>query len=298
MPRVDAGVEQRDRDARPSAPGSSTSDPPAARRPEGVRVERGAGDGGRIRGAHRVDARHDRVALERGEQRRVDRRREAVQDADVRLLGVDRRAARPRAPRSRAAAPACAAAVHARICSSVARPPARADAVGERRRAEDDDPAAPELRQRAAAEQPLPALRRPTGASAAPARRRPPRARAQPRASAATRALDRRVRIERKVAGQLERTGEPGRGGDHRRVVGAERERREPRVGQRRAQLRVRRDAADDRDRPVARLLGGRAKPADERPHDRPLVRGGEVGPPRVELVLAEARARRRAARS
>ena len=65
-------------------------------------------------------------------------------------------------------------------------------------------------------------------------------------------------------------------------------------VGQRRAQLRVRRDAADDRDRVGA----GRLDPLDERAHDRALVARGEVGAARLELGRGRGRGRRRGAPS
>src|SRR5581483_2701557 len=101
--------------------------------------------------------------------------------------------------------------------------------------------------------------------------------------AAAIAPLRNRIRIEaERVAG----CGDvPRRGGDHRGVVGAQRERRRDRLGQRGAELGVRRDAADDRDRvrgePFERLAG----PLDERADDRALVGGGEIRPPRLELV-------------
>ncbi len=95
-------------------------------------------------------------------------------------------------------------------------------------------------------------------------------------------------------SGYGERGRVPGGGGDHRRVVGAERERRGDCVRERGAQLGVGGDAADDRD-PVA---AGGLEPLDERAHDRALVARREVGAARLELGRARGRARRRAARS
>ena len=66
--------------------------------------------------------------------------------------------------------------------------------------------------------------------------------------------LARGVRVEGEVPGVRHGLGPAGGRGDHRRVVGAEGERRRGRVGERRPQRRVRGDAADDRDlrsRPV-----------------------------------------------
>src|SRR5262249_52825918 len=54
--------------------------------------------------------------------------------------------------------------------------------------------------------------------------------------------LSRRIRVEREVGGRLERGREARGGGDHRRVVGAERERREGGARERRTELGVGRD--------------------------------------------------------
>src|SRR3954451_23780950 len=95
----------------------------------------------------------------------------------------------------------------------------------------------------------------------------------------------RRKGIERKITRRLDRLAVSGRRGDHRGVVGAERERRRGRGAARRPQLGVRRHAADDGDPLGARLLGGLERPRDERAHDRPLVARGQIGTPRLELV-------------
>ena len=90
------------------------------------------------------------------------------------------------------------------------------------------------------------------------------------------------------TAGTANGLGPARRRGDHRRVVGAERERRRGCVRQRRPQRRVRGDAADDRDPLPPRLLRRLAHALDERPHDRVLVGSREVGAARSELLLVE----------
>src|SRR5581483_3168437 len=100
------------------------------------------------------------------------------------------------------------------------------------------------------------------------------------RAATATR-LRGGTRIEDKVVRVRDALPVAARRGDHRRVVGAERERGERSLGQRRAQLGVRRHAAHHRDP----LCTGRLEPLDERAHDRPLVARRQVGPARGELV-------------
>src|SRR5581483_4968884 len=103
--------------------------------------------------------------------------------------------------------------------------------------------------------------------------------------TAAYRVSARGVRIETEVARIRERRREaPGRR-DHRRVVGAELERNQCRIGERRPQLRVRRDAADDRDARRSELCRSVAHASDERADDGALIRRGEIGPTRVELV-------------
>src|SRR6266516_2208510 len=98
---------------------------------------------------------------------------------------------------------------------------------------------------------------------------------------------DRRgVRIEGKVSRIGDGLGEAGGRGDHGRVVGGVRERSEPGVGQRRAELRVRGHAADDGDLLGARALRSLARPLDERADDGPLVARGEVGAPLVDLSV------------
>src|SRR5262249_26090427 len=75
---------------------------------------------------------------------------------------------------------------------------------------------------------------------------------------------------------------------DHGGIVRAELERREPGLGKRRAQARVRGDASDDRDSLEPRLLDSRADPLHESAQDRALVGRGKVWPPPLDLVLSE----------
>src|SRR5688500_13934483 len=181
--------------------------------------------------------------------------------------------------------PASDAAVQPRISDSLAWPPAsatRSASDGCRRTTIIRWPIATALRSPSTkprhADAPDPAGS-PPGAPCPPAVSSRPAATARQPASQ-SRSGARRIRIQVKVPRIRKAPAVPPGGGDHRRVVGAERERREPRLRQRRPQLRVRRDPADDRDRLVPLALGGRLEALDERPHDRALVRGGEVGAP------------------
>ena len=79
-----------------TTPAADAAEPPAPARPDwlaGTSHRDWLLDGDRIRGAYREDARHPPVALEHGEQCRVDRRSEAVEHAHVGLFGIDGRAA-------------------------------------------------------------------------------------------------------------------------------------------------------------------------------------------------------------
>src|SRR5438876_1094725 len=105
----------------------------------------------------------------------------------------------------------------------------------------------------------------------------------------ACRGSARGVGIEPKITGVRDSLGEPGRRGDHRRVVGAQLERRERGVApERGSQLRVRRHTADDRDSAPAVLPRRLADATDECAHDRALVRGGEVGAAALQLLRAQ----------
>src|SRR5690348_8880514 len=106
--------------------------------------------------------------------------------------------------------------------------------------------------------------------------------------TAAYPASARGVRIEAEVRRIGERSREtPGRR-DHRRVVGAELERRQRGVGKRGTQLRVRRDAADDRDARRPELRRSLAHAPDERADDGVLIRRSEIGPPSFELARGQ----------
>src|ERR687888_2043680 len=182
---------------------------------------------------------------------------------------------------------ASAAAVQLRSCFSVASPPARAT------RSESDG-----LRSTTIIR--WPSATRGRGPPASPTQlaadcgtfaRAPPDTATS--AAAATRAARAsagrlRVRIERKILRVLEGLDEAGGRGDHRCVVGAEWERSERRAGDRRPQLGVRGDAADDGDL-VGACRGRRLqRPADERPDDRALVARGKVGAAPLQLVGRE----------
>src|SRR5580765_4060322 len=88
-----------------------------------------------------------------------------------------------------------------------------------------------------------------------------------------------RVRIEPKIAGILDGIREARGRGDHRRVVRAERQRREGRRrGKRSAQLRIRSYATDHGDLRTTELRSSLLGPVDESAHDRRLVARGEIG--------------------
>src|SRR5207247_888317 len=95
----------------------------------------------------------------------------------------------------------------------------------------------------------------------------------------------RRIRIQCKITSERDYLDVPPRGGDHRRVVGAELERRERGAGKRGAQLGVRRHASDDGDPAGPDLLRCDFRPLDEGADDRPLIRGGEVRAAPLQLV-------------
>src|SRR5919198_290661 len=157
---------------------------------------------------------------------------------------------------------ASAAAVQRRSCFSVASPPARAT------RSASDGPRSTTIIRWPSATRGLGAAASPAAATSA----------SRPRAGRL------RVRIERKILGVALGLDEARGRGDHRRVVGAEREWRERGAGQRGTELRVGRDAADDGDLLRAGRLGGLERAADERADDRALVARGEIGAPPLEL--------------
>src|SRR6266576_6974610 len=100
--------------------------------------------------------------------------------------------------------------------------------------------------------------------------------------------LARGVRVEGQVARVRHRLGPAGGRGNHRRVVGAEGERCRSRARARGPQGRSRGDAADDRDPLAPGLFCGLPHALDERPHDRVLIRGREIGAARLELLVAQ----------
>src|SRR5919199_2929501 len=159
---------------------------------------------------------------------------------------------------------ASAAAVQRRSCFSVARPPARAT-----RSASDGLRSTTIIR--------WPSATRGRGAPASPTQlaadcgafvRAPPEAATSAAAATSARSANAgrlRVRIERKILGVREGLRVARGRGDHRRVVGAERERCERGPGDRGAELRVGGDPADDGDLVDTRRLGGLERPYDER---------------------------------
>ena len=93
--RVDAGVEQRDRDAGAIDARERDLDPSSAPRREHVGLEDRTvlRHGRRVRRADGEHPLHRRVSLERGQEPGIEGRREPVQHAHVGLLGLDRDAA-------------------------------------------------------------------------------------------------------------------------------------------------------------------------------------------------------------
>jgi hypothetical protein len=90
-----------------------------------------------------------------------------------------------------------------------------------------------------------------------------------------------RRRIEAQVVRVLDGLQEARRGGDHRGVVRAELDGRDPDLHIQPlhgcAQLRVRRHAASDGQPPEALALQRRTRALDESLDDRALIRGGKV---------------------
>ena len=205
-----------------------------------------------------------RVADGDRERAGIERRREAVEHAVVRVLGLDRRALereprehlalrrRARRPSRRAPAPPWRSRLPRRHGSRGTASRARRSSghrVAPRAGRRAGSPTRPRFPRagrrrshprRAAAQRPR----------APPRRRREPAAPSAAAPSALTRPRlgSRRIRIHDSGLGSGQGVGEARRRRDHRRVVGAERERHERRIGQRRAELGVRRHAADDRD--------------------------------------------------
>src|ERR687887_156502 len=176
---------------------------------------------------------------------------------------------------------ASAAAVQRRSCFSVASPPTRAT------RSESDG-----LRSTTIIR--WPSATRGRGPPASPTQlaadcgafvRAPPDAATRASRASAGRLC---VRIERKILRVAETLCEACGRGDHGGVVGAELERSERGARDGGAELRVRRDPADDGDPLGAGRLRGLERPPDERADDRALVARGEIGAAPLELLRRE----------
>ena len=135
---VDARVEQGDRHAAPAGPGQADLGTARHSRREAALLDQRRRDRGRIRDADRIDARDLGSALEEGDRPRVERRREAREDARVTVLGPHANAVlrEPcdeqvvRGERGRGPAPLL------RLGRLTA---GRRDPIGERRAVQDDD---------------------------------------------------------------------------------------------------------------------------------------------------------------
>ena len=301
--RIDAGVEQRDRDAAAVQTGNVDPGPMPGCGPEIGAREHTRGDRRRIRDPHRIDPGDVRVALEQRDGAGVDDGREAVEDAGEAVVGVQRdplprkagdetplgreRGRRPPAlllRGGRAARGATRCASDGVFRTTITRAPSATRGR---------EPTSPRQVAAAGAETgACPALLPPAASSAAVA------IAVRSARITARRGSARGVRIEAKITRVRDRCREARSRGDHRRVVGAERERRERSLRQRGAKLGVRGDTADDGDPRLAGLLDGLADAPDERTDDRALVRGGEIRAARRQLGLARAPASRTAAPS
>ena len=255
---------------------------------------------GRVGDPHRVDALHPLRPLDERDRTGVEDGGESVQrprepelrldrDADAGEVGDELALGRGRGRR-----PPPLVGVAREAAGAV-------DAVGEREgRQHDEDALADPDRGTRTADETVPRGRRLDPRRRRRRRRAPPPAGTISTAAAAIPArtispapLRHRIGVQaERVGGRL---GVAGGGGDHRRIVRAELERGGDCLGQRRAQLRVGGDAADDRDppaRPPRRACARRAparSPAGTRRRGR---RGARPAP------AARGRAPRRAARS
>ena len=285
--RVDAGVEQGDGHAAAGDAGEPDTGPRSARDRLPDRTEP---DRCRVRGSNGIDALHARRPLDHGDRPRVEDRGEAVQRPRVAELGPARYT--PSRPRFEmnccCAAPRPTSSGARRV--SLASPPARWTRSASEKAVSTTRTRWPAStgrarRRRARSRRPPP---RAASATEAGRRLRPPgrpalRRRRVPRAARRRDALRHRIRVQaQRVGGGLRVP--PGRG-DHRGIVGAERERRSGRLRQRRAQLGIGGDAADDRDpvgaeprrpAPSARRARGRSR-AGTTPRGR---RGAVRAPP------------------
>ena len=263
----------------PSNPGQRHGDARVGALLEEVRVDGRVRQCRRIDGPHGVDTRDARVALERREQPRIDRGGEAVQDSDVRLLGIDRRAVE-REPRDRPllrVARSRGPGTHLALGRAAA---CTRHAIGQGRRLQDDDPPSSELRERPAAEQPLPA-----GGAAGIAVRCARGAARSEREDDGERGAHRRqcpcatrTRTHRAQGTRARRRGRANRAAEA--IIAALSVQRAS--GAKRASGSAARSSEFAATPPTTatvrcpRLLGSSAQSADERPHDGVLVRGSE----------------------
>ena len=136
--RVDARVQERDRDSAAVEARQRDSGPGADARREPALLDQARRDGGRIRDADRIHARHLGRTLEIGDRARVERSREAGHDAGVAVLRLDQHALLREArdqevvggERRRGPLP---------LLRLGRLSPGRGDPVGKRRAVEDDD---------------------------------------------------------------------------------------------------------------------------------------------------------------
>ena len=300
---VDAGVEQRDGDAAPVEARERDVEAVPAARLEVALAEQRRRDGRGEGRPHRVDALHFRQPLEDRDRARVERRGEPGEHALERVVGRDREPLHAELGQDELLGRPGLRSPAALV--GVGGPPAgRGDAIGERRRAQDDDHPLADRDPRAwcarEARPGDPRWRRPPSRASS----RPPAATSTTVSARATNASGQMwsgrggVGIEAKVSRIRQRLDVAGRRGDHRRIVRAERERRRPGPGQRGAKLGVGRDAPDDPDAFDAQELGRGVRPLDERTDERALVARGEVGTAPLELPGLRASSPRRGARS
>ena len=154
MHEIDARVEQRHRDACAREAGNADVGPPAAGNAAEV-VDAAGIDRGRDRRPHGEHSLHVGVADSDRERAGIERRREAVEHAVVRVLGLDR-SALEREPREHLALRRPRGGRPGALLLLGGDAACRGDTAREGRLREDDDPAATELRRGPVAEQALP----------------------------------------------------------------------------------------------------------------------------------------------
>ncbi len=138
MRRLDAGVEEGDRDAAAVETRKEDVRPDARPRSEATLLDHRRGERGRIGDPDRVDARHLRRMLEERDRARVEGCGEAGEHSRVAKLGLDLHALLGE-PRDEEVV-GCQRGRRPLPFLSFGRPPARGShAVGERRAVQDDD---------------------------------------------------------------------------------------------------------------------------------------------------------------